>query len=182
MGKNILVDFDGTIVESAFPKIGPPMLGAFEVLREMKEAGHKLILWTCREDEGYNINKQYLRDAIKFCLENGIEFDAVNKALDDDFRSEHVQKRKPHADFHIDDRNLGGFPGWDAVRAIILEGKSAKWSLGEQSVCVWEIAPDDPDYYTSCSKEFYVSNEQEPYEYCPGCGRVVEVAGTKRND
>lgn len=122
MSKVIQIDFDGTIVHSAYPKIGEPMPEAFEVMKELKQFGYKLILWTCREDEGYNINKQYLTEAVNFCRENGIEFDAVNETiLERDFRCEKCKKRKPHADIIIDDKNLGGFPGWQTVRKIINE-------------------------------------------------------------
>lgn len=119
--KILCIDFDGTIVEHAFPRIGTPLPNAFDVLTELKEHGYKLILWTCREDYGRNINKQYLKEAIDFCKENGVEFDAVNEPLlDYDFRPEDCIKRKVYANWYIDDRNLGGFPGWDVVREILL--------------------------------------------------------------
>ncbi len=117
-----VVDFDGTIVQHRFPAIGDPMSYAFVVLKEMKEAGWKLILWTCREDEGHKINRQYLSDAVEFCRQHGVEFDAVNETLKEaEFRPEGVPTRKPYADIHIDDRNLGGFPGWLEVRRICIE-------------------------------------------------------------
>lgn len=103
-------------MEHRFPEIGEPLPNAFEVLKELKEAGYKLILWTCREDE---YNRAYLTEAIDFCRENGVEFDAHNEALlEIDFRQ--GLKRKPYCHYFIDDRNLGGFPGWDAVRDMML--------------------------------------------------------------
>lgn len=125
-----LIDFDGTIVEHCFPNIGTPLPNAFEVLREMKEAGWKLVLWTCRENYGHLIAKQYLKAAVDFCAENGVEFDAVNETLDNcEFRPEDCIKRKPYAHIHIDDRNLGGFPGWDTVREVCLNGKLSAVTL-----------------------------------------------------
>ncbi len=53
----LLIDFDGTVVEHKFPKIGKPLPQAFEVLKELQKEGWKLILWTCRENVGYLINK-----------------------------------------------------------------------------------------------------------------------------
>ncbi|HAW51174.1 MAG TPA: hydrolase, partial [Flavobacteriales bacterium] len=44
--KTIAVDFDGTIVEHAYPEIGKEMLFAFETLKALRDKGHKLILWT----------------------------------------------------------------------------------------------------------------------------------------
>lgn len=114
------IDFDGTIVEHAFPEIGEPLPGAFEVLRDMQQAGWKLILWTCRENHERLISKRYLADAVAYCSENGVEFDAVNEAIAElDFRESGL-RRKPYADQYIDDRNLGGFPGWDVVRELLL--------------------------------------------------------------
>ncbi len=116
-----IIDFDDTIVAGKYPKIGEPLPLAFEVMKEMKEAGWYLILFTCRENDGYNINKQYLKEAVDFCAENGVEFDGINETpIGLDFRSENSLRRKPYGTVHIDDRNLGGFPGWEKVRELLL--------------------------------------------------------------
>ena len=49
-GKNLIlaIDFDGTIVEDKYPKIGKPKMFAFETLLKFQEDGHRLILWTYR--------------------------------------------------------------------------------------------------------------------------------------
>lgn len=106
----ICVDFDGTIVEHSYPDIGNPKNDAFEVLSELKDAGCKVILWTCREGET-------LENAVEFCKQHGLEFDAVNEAIDD-FRCSGL-KRKPFADYYIDDRNIGGLPDWETIREIL---------------------------------------------------------------
>ena len=132
MTKIAIIDFDGTIVKHEFPKIGKPMPEAFEVMQEMKDAGWKLILFTCREDEGHKISKQYLSDAVDFCKANDVEFDSVNETLEEyEFRPEDMDKRKPYGTVMIDDRNLGGFPGWPTVRQILLKNKKAKWDVEE---------------------------------------------------
>jgi histidinol phosphatase-like enzyme len=118
--KIAILDFDGTIVEHRYPDIGEPLPEAFEVIKELREAGWKLILWTCRED----MKRHYLTEAIEFCREHDIEFDAVNETIfDDDFRAgscDKKQMRKPYGHVHIDDANLGGFPGWAKVRQLLL--------------------------------------------------------------
>ncbi len=103
----IAIDFDGTIVEHKFPAIGKELLFAFETLRELQKQKHLLILWT------YRSGKE-LDDAVEFCRERGIEFYAVNKNYPEEKYDESVS-RKIQADVYIDDRNIGGFPGWSAV-------------------------------------------------------------------
>lgn len=130
----IAVDFDGTIVEHKYPKIGEPMPGAFKVLKELQAAGHKLILWTCREDFGHNINKQYLSEAVQFCEQHGVVFDAVNETIPEhDFRCEKTLKRKPHCHYYIDDAIVGGFPGWDAIRRFFINGEQLVWRQGDDN-------------------------------------------------
>ena len=107
----IAVDFDGTIVEDAYPKIGNPQLFAFETLRELQKAKHQLILWTVREGES-------LQEAIDFCKKNGVEFYAVNKNFPEEVL-EIGQSRKLNADVFIDDRNVGGFVGWSKVWELL---------------------------------------------------------------
>ncbi len=106
-GKLIAVDFDGTIVEHAYPEIGSEMLFAFATLRELQKKGHLLILWTYRQGE-------YLQQAVDYCLANGIEFYAVNENYPGETK-EGSYSRKLIADIFIDDRNIGGFLGWDQV-------------------------------------------------------------------
>lgn len=118
-----VIDFDGTIVEHKFPAVGEPMPEAFEVMRELQLNDWVLILWTCRENDGHKINRQYLKDAVDFCKEHGVEFDGVNETpIEYEFRTEKdCLRRKAYGDVYIDDRNLGGFPGWPAVRKELLK-------------------------------------------------------------
>lgn len=109
--KIIAVDFDGTIVEDAYPNIGKPMLFAFETLKKLQSKGHMLILWTYR-------NGDRLDEAVKFCEENGIVFYAVNNSFPEEKFKNDVS-RKIHADLFIDDRNIGGFPGWGEIYQML---------------------------------------------------------------
>lgn len=103
----IAVDFDGTIVENKYPGIGKPKLFAFETLRELQKQGHNLILWTYRSGSK-------LDEAVAFCKEHGVEFYAVNKNFPEE-QEDGRMSRKIAADIYIDDRNIGGFPGWSEV-------------------------------------------------------------------
>ncbi len=111
----IAVDFDGTIVEDAYPKIGKPMLFAFETLKKLQEEGHRLILWTYRCG-----NK--LEEAVNFCEKNGISFYAVNSSFAEEEYGKNMS-RKIHADLFIDDRNIGGFIGWGEIYQILTHTK-----------------------------------------------------------
>jgi len=103
----IAVDFDGTIVDNNYPDIGKPKLFAFETLKTLERNDCQLILWTYRSGKS-------LEAAIDFCRENGIEFYAVNKSYPEETYSEEIS-RKINVDIFIDDKNLGGFPGWSEV-------------------------------------------------------------------
>jgi hypothetical protein len=103
----IAVDFDGTIVEDAFPKIGKPMVFAFETIKKLQAEGHRVILWTYRRGKR-------LKEAVSFCQENGIEFYAINKSFPEE-EYDVKYSRKINADLFIDDRNVGGFLGWTEV-------------------------------------------------------------------
>jgi hypothetical protein len=103
-GKIIAIDFDGTIVEHAYPAIGKEMIFAFDTLKALQKKGHKLILWTFRSGVE-------LEQAVNYCRKRGIEFYAVNRNYPEEEINLQVS-RKIKADVFIDDRNLGGFPGW----------------------------------------------------------------------
>jgi hydroxymethylpyrimidine pyrophosphatase-like HAD family hydrolase len=103
----IAVDFDGTIVEHQYPDIGKEKLFAFRTLKELEKQGANLILWTFRTGKE-------LEDAVEFCRKNGIEFYAVNKNYPEEVLDDSVS-RKIDADMYIDDKNIGGFPGWSEV-------------------------------------------------------------------
>jgi hypothetical protein len=111
MNIKIAVDFDGTIVEHEYPKIGKEKLFAFRTLKELEKQGATLILWTFRTGKE-------LDEAVEFCRNNGIEFYAVNRNYPEEIIDETVS-RKIDADIYIDDKNLGGFPGWSEVWQIL---------------------------------------------------------------
>jgi len=103
----IAIDFDGTIVENAYPDIGKEMLFAFDTMKKMQSEGHRLILWTYRKG-------RRLQESIDFCKKRGIEFYAVNSSYPEEEFDGKIS-RKIHADLFIDDRNIGGFLGWTEV-------------------------------------------------------------------
>lgn len=101
----IAVDFDGTLCEYAFPKIGEQKQHhkeLLELLVTMRKNGHKLILWTCRGD-----NKEYpcLSEAVDWCRKQGLEFDAINENIKGTKKLSGPSP-KVLADYYLDDRSL----------------------------------------------------------------------------
>ena len=113
----IAVDFDGTIVEHEYPRIGKPIPFALEVLRKLQNEEHFiLILWTLREG-------RLLREAIDYCEKNGVYFYACNKNYPEE-EEQDGNPRKIGADIFIDDRNIGGLPDWGAIYRILTSGSN----------------------------------------------------------
>ncbi|HBZ34144.1 MAG TPA: hypothetical protein DEO38_03480 [Bacteroidales bacterium] len=115
----IAVDFDGTIVEHAYPKIGREKPFAISTLKKLQQDGHhQLVLWTVREGD-------LLREAVEFCKQRGLEFYAVNSNYPEEL-PEHRASRKISADLFIDDCNLGGIPDWGIIYRQIMSGDIRK--------------------------------------------------------
>jgi len=93
------VDFDGTLCENAWPEIGPPNHELIDWMKRLRREGHKVILWTCREG-------MPLVDAIVWCADHGLFFDAVNDNLEEHKRRFNGNCRKIFADYYIDDKAL----------------------------------------------------------------------------
>jgi hypothetical protein len=103
----LAIDFDGTLVEDRYPKIGKPILFAFDTLKKLQENGHRLILWTYRKGRA-------LDEAVQFCKDQGIEFYAINMSFPEE-KWNPKDSRKIDADFFIDDRNIGGLKSWGEI-------------------------------------------------------------------
>lgn len=112
--KKLAIDFDGTVVEDAYPGIGKAKSFAFETLKKFQSEGYRLILWTYRHGKT-------LDEAVEFCKKNGVEFYAINSSFEGEEHDGNTQSRKIDADLFIDDRNLGGFPGWGEIYKIVTE-------------------------------------------------------------
>lgn len=93
----VAVDFDGTLVEDNFPEIGKPILTMMNYIKALKEAGAKIILWTCR-------NGKALTEAVNFCSRFNLYFDAVNENLPEVKEMYGGDTRKVFADYYIDDK------------------------------------------------------------------------------
>ena len=107
----IAVDFDGTIVEHAYPNIGKEIPFAIDTLKQLQKEGHQIILFSSREGK-------LLDDAVEFCRKKGLEFYAVNSNQPEDALFPR-HSTKVIADVYIDDHNLGGIPEWGDIYQML---------------------------------------------------------------
>ena len=95
----IAVDFDGTLCFSNWPELGEPNLPLIRYLIAQKHAGNKLILWTCRVGEA-------LENAVSWCRDHHLEFDAVNDNLPEIIEKYGTNSRKITCEYYIDDKAI----------------------------------------------------------------------------
>jgi len=113
----IAVDFDGTIVQHEYPKIGKEIPFAIDTLKRLQsDFQHLLVLWTVREGKE-------LEEAVEYCRARGLEFYAINASYPEEVFEEGYISRKVNADLFIDDRGLGGLPDWGVIYRMIANEK-----------------------------------------------------------
>ena len=122
----IAVDFDGTIVEHRYPKIGQEIPFAIDTLKMLIKDHHKLILWSVREGK-------LLDDAVNWCRERGVEFYAVNRDYPEETMENNQHfSRKLKVDMWIDDRNVGGLPDWGTIYRMVSHHKTWEDIINEE--------------------------------------------------
>lgn len=84
MKYTIYLDFDGTVVEHEWPKMGRMNFGAIEVIKKLQDAGHIIILNTYRVE----ISEKDLNDAL-LILSNDIAW-RFTKVRDDNFQFQSI--------------------------------------------------------------------------------------------
>lgn len=95
----IAVDFDGTLCQDEYPGIGVGNLALIRQLKGAQRAGDKVILNTCRMGDR-------LTEAVKWCRNHGLIFDAVNENLPERIAKYGGDCRKISADLYIDDKGI----------------------------------------------------------------------------
>ena len=96
------IDFDGTLCQDRFPEIGRPYLNRIAAVKELQKEGHKIILWTCRQNAEHG---NHLDNAVERCKQYGLVFDAVNENLPEVQLKWGGDTRKVYCDCYIDDKN-----------------------------------------------------------------------------
>ena len=131
----IAVDFDGTIVENEYPKIGKEKPYAVDTLKALSREGHRIILWTSRSG-------RELEDAVFWCRLHGLFFYAVNSNTPNQpltsgteagsgFRRPGILEMSPKIvpDMFIDDKNFGGLPSWREIYKVISRQEHRSFSI-----------------------------------------------------
>lgn len=99
----IAVDFDGILCKDEFPEIGDPNYEVISFVRELIDAGHEVVLWTCRVDHR-------LDEAVEWCHDRGLHFCAVNDNAPSNkarYEKEYPNgTRKVYADVYLDDKSI----------------------------------------------------------------------------
>lgn len=93
------IDFDGTIVEESFPKIGKIKQRTVDLMKLAKDNGHLVIIWTARSGIA-------LEQARQFLMENDIPFHYLNENPEDLYFLAGEQGRKIFCDYYLDDRSV----------------------------------------------------------------------------
>lgn len=102
-GKIWAIDFDGTLNTYNFPYAGEPIKENIAFVKKLREDGNKVILWTCRTGESLDY-------AVKWCTEQGLEFDAINENLPEVLELfGRIDSRKIKADYYMDDLAFNPF-------------------------------------------------------------------------
>lgn len=120
--KRICVDFDGTICDHEFPKIGKVKPGAKEALETFKRLGYYIIIWSCRtcswdkeifnlpeEMDCHSLERLHVKNMVEYLAQEQIPYDII----DDGF------KGKPVADFYIDDKAIRFDDNWADIEKHI---------------------------------------------------------------
>ena len=123
----IVIDFDVTCVTHDFPEIGRE-IGATPVLRELADAGHRLILFTMRSNDKRKSNRT-LDDAIEWFSERDIPLFGIQAHPG---QKTWTSSPKAYGEMYIDDAALGcpliipedsgrPYADWKTIRHILTE-------------------------------------------------------------
>ena len=134
----IAVDFDGTCVTHDFPSLGKD-IGAAQVLKQLTDKGHQLILWTMRSDveqprsdnpDIHTVGGQYLQQAVDWFEKNDIPLWGIQTNPD---QHQWTHSPKAYAQLYIDDAALGcpliykptfhsrSFVNWAEVEKLLIQ-------------------------------------------------------------
>ena len=127
--KTVAVDFDGTLCDHEFPRIGKVKKGAREALETLRALGYRIVIWSCRTSKHNaeefaernadgTINLHWLANPmsrptvggmVAFLSDEGIPYDEIDDG----------SKGKPFAEFYLDDKAIRVQDNWAEIAAAI---------------------------------------------------------------
>jgi len=110
--KVIAIDFDGTIADTEYPKIGKLRPNAVEVINELYEDGYGIVINTCREGLA-------LAACIEFLDKVGLKRHFINSNFPFLIDLYEADTRKISADMYIDDKCLYDLPSWGVIYSMV---------------------------------------------------------------
>jgi hypothetical protein len=144
----IAIDFDGVIVQDAYPAIGPEVPGAVSTIQHLIRQGHRIIINTCRAGDAEAAMRIWLH-------RHHINPAAINQNLPERIEKYGCDTRKISADLYIDDHNIGSTEtDWNRIRLIINE-----------------LSPQWPEYCHGCpdSMEYSRCRLDSGYDWVQTC-------------
>lgn len=91
------LDFDGTVVEHAFPQVGSDLPFVVASLKQIASTGARIVLWTMRSGD-------LLADAVRWFADRGIPLWGVNSNPD---QGTWTKSPKAYCHLYVDDAALG---------------------------------------------------------------------------
>jgi hypothetical protein len=110
----ISVDFDGCIVEDAYPGVGSEIPGAITTINYLYNLRHCIIINSCRAREQEDEMKQWLDS-------HGVKYCHINENCRERISKYRTDCRKISADCYIDDKGIGGMLSWAETLVWILQ-------------------------------------------------------------
>ncbi len=107
------VDFDGTIVENDYPRVGKLRPYAKETINDWYLHGIGIVINTCRSGK-------FEQDAIDFLKQHDIKYHYINENFPHLIDLYGSDCRKISADIYIDDKCLMGLPAhWEMIKLMV---------------------------------------------------------------
>lgn len=129
----VAIDFDGTCVTHDYPEVGKD-IGAVEILKQLVDNDHQLMLWTMRGNKPTDDGINTLQAATDWFERNDIPLWGVNENPDQT-QEGWTNSNKQYAQLYIDDAALGcplkynpnyhsrPFVDWAAVERMLIQLK-----------------------------------------------------------
>lgn len=137
------IDFDGTIVEEGFPEIGKIKPRTVELMKQAKEQGHIIIVWTARSDI-------HLEKAREFLIKNEIPYHFINENPEDEYAKKGIQGRKLFSHVYLDDRAVHVDDIEDVFHMLGLENRKYGYLMRDIPIV-------EPYYFGKSKKEVLVN-------------------------